>query len=74
MHQSFVTTASPPKGKGRVGIMTFSFHCPAISPTPRGRTGGQNFALCPALSNRKSPWGKDPNVKTLSFPLHCRDT
>ena len=22
--------------------------------------------------NRKSPWGKDLNIKTLSFPLHCR--
>ena len=43
-------------------------------PTPRRQTGGQNFALCPALSNRKSPWGKDPNVKTPSFPLQCGDT
>ena len=26
---------------------------------------GQNFALCLPLCNRKSPLGKDPNVKTL---------
>ena len=80
MHQSFVTTAPPPMGKGReydfsVSVPCFKPHqCPAISPTPRGCTGGQNFALCPALSSRKSPCGKDPNVKTASFPLLCRDT
>ena len=39
-----------------------------------GQTGDQNFALCPAFGKRKSPWGKDPYVKTLSFPLRCGDT
>ena len=66
MHQSFVTTALPPTGKGG----NYAFQYPAMSPTPREQTGGQNFALCPALRNRKSPWGKDPNFKSLSFPLH----
>ena len=65
MHQSFVTTALPPTGKGRDD--DFSFQCPAISHTLRGRNGGQIFALCPALHNRKSARGKDANVKTLSF-------
>ena len=32
--------------------MNFQFQCPAMSPTPRGQTGGQNFALCTALRNR----------------------
>ena len=45
-----------------------------MSPTPRGQTVGQNIPLCPALRNRKSPWGKEPNVKTLSFPQHREDT
>ena len=31
-------------------------------------------ALYPALLNRKSHWGMDPNVNSLSFPLHCRDS
>ena len=44
------------------------------NPGSATETVGQKFALCPTLSNRKSPWGKDPNVKTLSFPLHCGDT
>ena len=47
----------------------FSFQCPAISPTPREQTGGQNLTLC----RSKLTLGKDPNVKTLSFPLHCWD-
>ena len=65
---------SPTYGEGW-GIMTFQFQCLAISPTPmRRQTGGQNFAICPTLCNRKFPWGKDPNVKTLSFPLHYGDT
>ena len=40
-------------------------------PHTQGVKWGQNFALCPTRSNRKSPWGKDPNAKTPSFPLHC---
>ena len=61
MHESFVTSAPPPTGKGGGGgggggrVCRFSFQCPAICPTPRKQTGGQNFALCPTLSNRKSP-------------------
>ena len=34
-----------------------------------GQTGGQIFALCFAHRNRKSPLGKNPNIKTPSFPL-----
>ena len=64
MHQSFVTPAAPPKGKGG----DYDFKCPAMRATTRGETEGQNFALCPALPNRKPPWGKDPNVETSSFP------
>ena len=45
-----------------------------IGVTPRGQTGGKNSALCPALPNRKYPWGKDPNGKRPAFPLHCGDT
>ena len=52
----------------------FQFQCPAMSPTPRGQTRGQNFTLCPALRKRKSPWGKNPNFKTLSFTMHCGDS
>ena len=74
MHQSFVTTtATPPTGKGGDNDF-FSFQCPATSPTPMGQTRCQNFALCPAICNRKSPWGKDPNAKTPSIALHCVDT
>ena len=62
MHQSFVTTAPPHTGKG--GDNDFSVSVPCYEPHPRGQTGGQNFALCPTLRNRKSPWGKNPNVKT----------
>ena len=36
--------------------------------------GVKNYMLLPnALCNKNSPWGKDPDVKTLLFPLHCRD-
>ena len=66
MHQSFLTTALPPTGKG--GDYDFS----AFSSTPREQTGGQNFALCPALRNRKSPWGKEnlPGVRILMSKPH----
>ena len=49
------------------------FQCPAISPTHRRHIEGQNYALCPSLCHRKSPWGKDHNFKTPSFPMHCGD-
>ena len=52
---------SPNYGEGRE-LWLFSFQFPTMSPIPKGQTGGQNFALCPAFHNRKSPWGKDPNI------------
>ena len=61
MHKSFVTTAPPPTGKG--GDYDFSVSVPCYKPHPQGA----NWRYLPTLSNRKSPWGKDPNVKTLSF-------
>ena len=61
MHQS----APPPTPPlwGRAGIMNFQL---SVS---RGQTWDQNYALCPALHDRKFPLNKDPNVKTLSFSL-----
>ena len=54
MHQSFVSTAPPPTGKG--GIMTFHFSEPSIgiSPALWGQADDNN----PALSSRV----KFPNV------------
>ena len=66
-HQSFVTTASPQRGRA------FSALLKAPPPREQGTSGGHNFTFCSALNNRKSPSGKDHNVKTLSFPLHCGD-
>ena len=42
MHQSFVTTAPPPTGKGGDD---FQLSVPCYKPHPQGATGGQNFAL-----------------------------
>ena len=54
--------------------MTFQLLVPCYKPLmTRGQTEDKNFALCPVPHNRKSPWGKDLNVKTLSFPLLCGD-
>ena len=73
MHQSFVTTAPPPTEEG--GDYDFSASVPCYETTPRGQPGGQNFAFCPALHNRKSPWGKESNLsQILSFPQHWEDT
>ena len=72
MHQSFVTAVPPSTRKGR--DYDYQLSVPCYEPHPKGQTGGQNFALCPALHNRKSPWGKDPNVKTPSFLLHSVET
>ena len=55
-------------GKGR--DYDFQLSVPCYESHPRGQSGGQNFALYPTLRSRKSPWGKDPNVKSPSFPLH----
>ena len=50
--------------------MTFLLSVPCYKPQPQG--ANLRSKLCSALSNRKSPLrGKDPNVKTLSFPLQC---
>ena len=61
----------PPHLQGRVGIMTILYSMPCYRPHTQG-TGGKNYALCTAPVDRKSPWSKDLNIKTLSFPLHCR--
>ena len=68
MHQSFVTTAPSPTGKG--GDYDFSASVSCYKPQPRELTGGQNLALCPALRNGKFPLGKDSNVKNILFPWH----
>ena len=68
MHQSFVTTAHPPTGEGR------DYDFSAFSAPPPGDKLEVKVSLCPALRNGKSPWGKDPNVKTPSFPLYCGDS
>ena len=56
--------------------MTFQFSVPCYDPTPKGVGGGGGklevktlLLKFPVLHNRKSPRGKDPNVKTLSFPV-----
>ena len=67
MHQSFVSTPSPPPS----GIMTFQ--SPGISPALWGQADGYNPALSPTLQNRKSHRGKGPNVKPPAIPGHCRD-
>ena len=68
MHQSFVTTA--PHLPRRARILSFLLSVPCYETTPRGQTGDQNFAFCPALHNRKSPWGKESNLKSRHFPQH----
>ena len=48
------------------------YDIPVFGAPPRGQTGGQNFALCPALRSRKSLRGKDLNVKPRYFAcMHC---
>ena len=66
MHQSFVSTAPPPRGWA--GIMVFTFQSPGISPALWGQADDNNPALCPTLHNRKSQQGKCPNVIPLHFP------
>ena len=69
MHQSFVSTAPPPTGKG--GIITF--HSPGISPALWGQADDNNPALSPALHNTKSHWDMFLNIITPTLPLHCGD-
>ena len=54
--------------------MTFQLSVPCYNTTPRKQYGGHNFALCPAIRNRKSLLGEDPDVKAQPFPLHCIDS
>ena len=64
MHQSFVTTSSPPTGKF-CGPVTFHFHCSGISPSFWGQAGGYSHALSPTLHNRKFHGTKDNSTHAL---------
>ena len=66
MHQSFVTTAPPPTGKGR--NYNFSFQCLVIEPHPRDKLEVKTmlFALPFAIVNLP---GLRIFIKTPSFPL-----
>ena len=61
----------PPHLRGWAGLMTFQ--SPGISPALWGQADGNNPALSPTVHNRKSHWGKGPNVKPLAILWHCRD-
>ena len=65
MHQSFVTTAPPPAWKG--GDNDFSVSVPCYKTHPQGANWRSKLCSLPRPSNSKSPWGKDPNVKTPPF-------
>ena len=69
VHQSFVTTAPPPTGKG--GDYDFSAFSALLLAPPQGATGGQNFALAPPFATENLPGVRIYflNVKAPSFPL-----
>ena len=49
----------------------FTLQSRGISPALRGKADGYSAALSPTLHNRKSHWGKVPNVKAPLIPRHC---
>ena len=71
MHQSFVSTAPPPTGKGEDN--DFTFQSPGISPALWGQADDNNPSLSPALHNRKSHLVKFLNVITPALPRLCAD-
>ena len=54
--------------------MTFQLSEPCYKPHPQGTNWRSKLCSLSRPSQQKSPWGKDPNVKSPSFPLHCGDT